>query len=70
MRRYTEVHKHRNYLYTIEKKEKNKWILDWDCGAYTSYNVAEQIMKDFEKYNKHPGKYRIVMYISEKPHDE
>jgi len=26
-------------------------------------------MKDFEKYNKHTKDYRLVMYISEKPHD-
>ena len=46
-----------------------KWGLDWDFGAYLTYDVAEQVMKDFERYNKHPEDFRLVMYISEKPYD-
>jgi len=65
-----KVHKHRNFVYIIEKKKNGKWGLDWDFGAYLTYEVAEQVMKDFERYNKHPKEYRLTMYISEKPHDE
>ena len=53
----------------IEKKKGSNWGLDWDFGAYLTYDVAEQVMKDFEKYNMHPEDYRLVMYISEKPYD-
>ena len=62
-------HKHRNFIYVIEKKMNGNWGLEWDFGCYRSYEVAEQIMQDFEKYNQHPKDYRIVMYLSEKPHD-
>ena len=61
---------HRNFIYVIETKVKGKWGTVWDSPAYISYNVAQQIMKDFEKYNKHPDSHRIVRYISERPHDE
>ena len=72
MRRYENAmgNPHRNFIYVIETKVKRKWKVTWDSQAYHSYDIAQQIMKDFEKYNKHPEKYRIVMYISEKPHDE
>ena len=62
-------HKHRNFIYVIEKKINSKWSLEWDFGCYLTYEVAEQVMQDFEKYNKHPKDYRIVMYLSERPHD-
>ena len=65
-----KVHKHRNFVYIIEKKKNGSWGLDWDFGAYLTYEVAEQVMKDFERYNKYPKEYRLTMYISEKPHDE
>ena len=61
------MHKHRNFIYVIEKKMNGKWGLDWDFTACLTYEVTEQIMRDFEKYNEN---HRIVMYISEKPHDE
>ena len=64
-----KAHKHRNFVYIIEKKKNGSWGLDWDFGAYLTYDVAEQVMKDFEKYNTHPEDYRLVMYISEKPYD-
>jgi len=44
--------------------------MEWDFSAAQSYEVAEKIFNDFEKYNKNPGEYRIVMYISEKPSDQ
>ena len=47
-----------------------KWGLDWDFGCYLTYDVTQQIMQDFEKYNKHPKDYRITMYISENPHGQ
>ena len=65
-----KAHKHRNFVYIIEKKKNGNWGLDWDFGAYLTYEVAEQVMKDFERYNKYPKEYRLTMYISEKPHDE
>ena len=65
-----KAHKHRNFVYIIEKKKNGHWGLDWDFGAYLTYEVAEQVMKDFERYNKYPKEYRLTMYISEKPHDE
>ena len=61
---------HRNFVYVVEKKMNGKWGLEWDFGCYLTYEVAEQCMLDFERYNKHPEDYRLVMYISEKPHDE
>jgi hypothetical protein len=61
---------HRNYIYLIEKKINGKWILEWDCGSFLSYEVAEMSMKEIEKYTKHPKDYRLVMYISEKPSDQ
>jgi len=61
--------KHRNFIYVIEKKMNGKWGLEWDFGAYLTYDVAEQVMQDFEKYTKHPKDYRLTMYISEKPHN-
>ena len=64
-----KAHKHRNFVYIIEKKKNGNWGLDWDFGAYLTYEVAEQVMKDFERYNKHPKEYRLTMYISEKPYD-
>ncbi len=64
-----QTHQHRNFVYIIEKKMNDKWGLEWDFGCYLTYEVAEQVMQDFEKYNKHPEDYRLVMYISEKPHD-
>ena len=70
MQRHKNEQPHRNFVYIIEKKVGDKWTLDWDFSAFLSYEVPEQCMKDFEKYNKHPDDYRIVMYISEKPHDE
>ena len=54
----------------IEKKIKGKWGLEWDCGCFLSYEVAEMSMKEREKYTKHPKDYRLVMYISEKPYGE
>ena len=68
-KKMTRDHKHRNFLYVIEKKMNGNWTPNWDFSAYLTYGVAEQCMKDFEKYNKHPKDYRIVMYISEKPQD-
>ena len=72
MKRYENAmgNPHRNFIYVIETKVRGAWRVTWDSQAYNSYDVAQQIMQDFEKYNKHPEKYRIVMYISEKPHDE
>ena len=49
-----KTHKHRNFVYIIEKKKNGNWGLDWDFGAYLTYGVAEQAMKDFERYNKNP----------------
>ena len=65
-----KAHKHRNFVYIIEKKKGSNWGLEWDFGAYLTYDVAEQVMKDFERYNKHPEEYRLTMYVSENPHDE
>ena len=53
----------------IEKKINGKWGLEWDFGCYLTYDVADQVMQDFDRYNKHPEDYRLVMYISEKPHE-
>ena len=64
-----QTNQQRNFVYIIEKKMNGKWGLEWDFGCYLTYDVAEQVMQDFEKYNKHPEDYRLVMYISEKPHD-
>ena len=64
-----QTNQQRNFVYIIEKKMNGKWGLEWDFGCYLTYDVAEQVMQDFEKYNTHPKDYRIVMYISEKPHD-
>ena len=61
---------HRNFIYVIETKMRGKWKPNWDFEAHLTYNITEQIMQDFEKYNKHPDNFRIVRYISEKPHDE
>ena len=69
MKRNQKGHKHRNFVYIIEKRINGKWKLEWDFGAYLTYDVAEQVMKDFERYNKYPEDYRLVMYISEKPYD-
>jgi hypothetical protein len=60
---------HRNFVYVIEKKMNGKWGLEWDFGCYLTYEIAEKIMQDFERYNKSPKDYRLTMYISEKPHD-
>jgi hypothetical protein len=70
MKRNQKTREHRNFIYVIEKKINNKWSLEWDFGCYLTYEVAEQVMHDFEKYNKHPKDYRITMYISEKPYDQ
>jgi len=71
MDKYKQDHyKHRNFIYVIEKKITGRWKLEWDFGAFLTYGVAEQVMKDFERYNKYPKDYRLVMYISEKPYDE
>ena len=64
-----ENFKHRNFVYLVEKKINGKWGLEWDFGAFLSYEVAQMSMKEFEKYTKNPKDYRLVMYISEKPHD-
>ena len=69
MKRNQDAYHHRNFVYIIEQKISGKWRLNWDFGAYLTYDVAEQCMKDFERYNKHPEDYRLVMYISEKPYD-
>ena len=70
MKRNKDGYHHRNFVYIIEKKTASgKWKLEWDFGAYLTYDVAEQVMKDFERYNTHPEDYRLVMYISEKPYD-
>ena len=69
MKRNQDAYHHRNFVYIIEKKINGKWKLEWDFGAYLTYDVAEQVMKDFERYNTHPEDYRLVMYISEKPYD-
>ena len=69
MKRNKDGYHHRNFVYIIEKRINWKWKLEWDFGAYLTYDVAEQVMKDFERYNKHPKEYRLVMYISENPHD-
>ena len=70
MKRNQDSYHHRNFVYIIEKRTAGgKWKLEWDFGAYLTYDVAEQVMKDFERYNKHPEDYRLVMYISEKPYD-
>ena len=71
MKRYKNAmgNPHRNFVYVIEKKMNGNWVLEWDFGCYRSYDVASQVMQDFEKYTKHPKDYRITMYISEKPHD-
>ena len=61
---------HRNYIYLIEKNFNGKWGMEWDFSAAQSYEVAEMIFNDSEKYNKTPGEYRIVMYVSEKPSDQ
>jgi|TARA_R110000751_G_scaffold93295_1_gene182274 hypothetical protein len=61
---------HRNFVYLVERKINNKWGLEWDFGSFLSYDVAEMSMKEFEKYNKKPKDYRLVMYISEKPYNE
>ena len=72
MRRYKNAmgNPHRNFVYIIEKKVNGKWKLEWDFGCYLTYDVADQVMHDFERYNKNPEDFRIVMYVSEKPHDE
>ena len=61
---------HRNFIHVIETKVRGTWRVTWDSQAYHSYDITQQIMQDFEKYNKHPDNYRIVKYISERPHDE
>ena len=69
MKRNQKGHKHRNFVYIIEKKINGKWKLEWDFGCYLTYGVADQVMHDFDRYNKNPEDYRLVMYISERPHD-
>ena len=69
MKRNQDAYHHRNFVYIIEQKISGKWRVNWDFGAYLTYDVAEQCMKDFERYNKYPEDYRLTMYISEKPHD-
>ena len=66
MQRHKNEQPHRNFVYIIEKKVGNKWILEWNFTACMTHEVAEQCMHDFEKCNEN---HRIVMYISEKPHD-
>jgi hypothetical protein len=61
---------HRNSIYVIEIRSNGKWEVTWNSEAYNSYDIAQQIMQDFEKYNRYPEKFRIVRYISEKPYDE
>ena len=63
-------HKYRNFIYVIEQKVDGRWQPTWDFEAHLTYNITEQIMQDYEKYNKHPDNFRIVMYLSEKPCDE
>ena len=63
-------HKYRNFIYVIEKKVDGRWQPTWDFEAHLTYNITDQIMKDYDKYNKHPESFRIVMYLSEKPCDE
>ena len=69
MNRKYKVHKHRNLVYVIEKKINGKWGLEWDFGCFLTYSVAEQVMKDFDRYNKSPEDFRMVRYVSEKPHE-
>ena len=69
MKRNQKTHKHRNFIYVIEKRINGRWNLEWDFSTFMTYEVAQQSMQDFEKYTKHPKDYRITMYISEKPHD-
>ena len=69
MKKNQKAHKHRNFIYVIEKRINGRWNLEWDFSTFMTYDVAEQSMRDFEKYTKHPEDYRITMYISEKPHD-
>ena len=69
MKRNQKTHKHRNFIYVIEKRINGNWRLEWDFSTFMTYEVAQQSMQDFEKYTKHPKDYRITMYISEKPHD-
>ena len=69
MKRNQKTHKHRNFVYVIEKRINGRWNLEWDFSTFMTYDVAQQSMQDFEKYTKHPEDYRITMYISEKPHD-
>ena len=64
-----KAHKHRNFVYVIEKRMNGKWGLERDFGCYLTYDVADQAMQDFEKYTKNPKDYRLTMYISEKPYD-
>ena len=63
-------HKYRNFIYVIETKVDGRWQPTWDFEAHLTYNITEQIMQDYEKYNKHPDNFRIVMYLSERPCDE
>ena len=70
VKRNQKGHKHRNFVYIIEKKINGKWKLEWDFGCYLTYDVADQVMQDFDRYNKNPEDYRLVRYISEKPHEE
>ena len=70
MERQRRNHKHRNFIYVIEKKIDGKWQATWDFEAHLSYNITEKVMQDYEKYNKHPDDFRIVMYIRENLYEE
>ena len=70
MKRNQDGHQHRNFIYVIEKKVDGRWQPTWDFEAHLTYDITEQIMQAFEKYNKHPDNFRNVMYLSEKPCDE
>jgi hypothetical protein len=69
MIRGREPRRHRNYVYVIETKVKGKWVVEWDCGTFLSYEIGEVSMKERETYIQNPKKYRLTMYISEKPLD-
>ena len=70
MERQRRNYKHRNFIYVIEKKIDGKWQATWDFEAHLSYNITEQVMQDYEKYNKHPDDFRIVIYIRENLYEE
>ena len=65
-----ENHKDRNFIYVIEKRIDGRWQPNWDVSCFLTYDITEQIMQDFERYNKHPEDFRIVVYISSIPVDQ